>query len=541
MNLLTLLLRSSWQRVAIAVLAGFLSGMSSAGLIALISRGVGGGLGTTATTLAWVFVGLAAIALITSITTRVVLIRLCQDAIFQLQIHLSRQILASELRHLEQLGNARLLATLTEDVQAVSNAVFLLPFMFINGAIVFGCLIYICWLSWSVVLVALGLMVLGLGSSRVLLKRGRAMLALAREDQDSLFQGFRAITDGIKELKLHYHRRQAFLSQELQVAADRFRRHTIAGLNVYAYTESYGKLLFFVAIGLVVFLLPALWAVPTPTIAGFVIAFTYMFGPLDNIVAKMPQITKATVSLRKIQALGLSLRDRAESLTVPAEVQAWDKLQLQGVVHTYHSGQEDKEFSLGPINLQFQPGELVFIVGGNGSGKSTLAKLITGLYTPESGQIWLDQHLITDQNREWYRQHFSTIFADFYLFEQLLGIDRPELDQQVQRYLQQLQLDRKVSIQAGRLSTTALSQGQRKRLALLTSYLDDRPIYLFDEWAADQDPSFKALFYSELLPNLRDRGKTILVITHDDHYFHLADRVIKMEYGQIEYDTGLGE
>ncbi|BDI14299.1 hypothetical protein ANSO36C_01010 [Nostoc cf. commune SO-36] len=144
--------------------------------------------------------------------------------------------------------------------------------------------------------------------------------------------------------------------------------------------------------------------------------------------------------------------------------------------------------------------------------------------------------LISEENREWYRQHFSVVFSDFYLFEELLGLKNSDLDAQAKKYLKQLQLDHKVKVENGQLSTTSLSQGQRKRLALLTAYLEDRPIYLFDEWAADQDPVFKEIFYTQLLPELRSRGKTVLVISHDDHYFHLANRIIKLDYGQIEYD-----
>jgi putative pyoverdin transport system ATP-binding/permease protein len=172
-------------------------------------------------------------------------------------------------------------------------------------------------------------------------------------------------------------------------------------------------------------------------------------------------------------------------------------------------------------------------VGGNGSGKSTLAKLITGLYLPDSGKICLDGTPITNQNRETYRQLFSTVFSDFYLFERLLGIPFENLDIRARTYLEELQLSHKVQVKDGSLSTTELSQGQRKRLALLTAYLDDRPIYLFDEWAADQDPFFREVFYQQILPELKKRDKAVLVISHDDRYFHLCDRLIKLDYGQI--------
>jgi putative pyoverdin transport system ATP-binding/permease protein len=233
----------------------------------------------------------------------------------------------------------------------------------------------------------------------------------------------------------------------------------------------------------------------------------------------------------------LSLHHRAEMPLIPPAINwHWQRLAFKQVTHSYHRENEASQFILGEINLTLQPGELVFIVGGNGSGKSTLAKLITGLYIPESGAIYLDDQVIDAEHREWYRQHFSVVFSDFYLFDRLLGLDQPNLDQQAYDYLQQLQLDRKVTIADGKLSTISLSQGQRKRLTLLTAYLEDRPIYLFDEWASDQDPVFKEVFYRQFLPQLKAKGKTVLVISHDDRYFATADRIIKLDYGQIEYD-----
>jgi putative pyoverdin transport system ATP-binding/permease protein len=202
--------------------------------------------------------------------------------------------------------------------------------------------------------------------------------------------------------------------------------------------------------------------------------------------------------------------------------------------HLHPPGGEEMGFLLGPISLTLLPGQITFIVGGNGSGKSTLAKLITGLYPARTGSIYLDGVPITDENREWYRQHFSAIFSDFYLFDSYLGFNHSDLDQEVQSYLKQLQLDHKVQVRDGVLSTTNLSQGQRKRLALLTAYLEDRPVYLFDEWASDQDPHFRDLFYRQILVRLKELGKAVIVITHDDRYFNLADNIIKLDYGQVE-------
>ena len=537
MNLISFLLRSSWRMVAIAIFTGFISGGSSAALIALISRAAAREPGSSLTTTAWAFVGLAIIALITSIIAQIMLIRLSQNAVLKLRMRLSRQILASELSLLEELGNPKLLATLTEDVQAVANGVFQMPSLFINLAIVLGCMAYITWLSWSVILMVIGLAVVAIASCQWMLNRGKKMLALARADQDILFKHLGSITAGIKELKLHYQRRQVFLERQLLSTVNNFRHHNVIGLTFFAATSSWGQLIFFFALGFVIFVLPNLMAITPQTLSGYILTFTYLVLPMENIINKLPIFSRASIALEKIESLGLSLVNRSESLTIPPQSKSsWQYFQLKNVTHTYRTDEPNSNFILGPVNLKFSPQEIVFIVGGNGSGKSTLAKLITGLYIPEAGSIVWDGESITEQNREWYRQHFAVVFADFYLFEDLLGLEDQNLDSQAEKYLKLLQLDHKVQVKEGKLSTTALSQGQRKRLALLTAYLEDRPIYLFDEWAADQDPFFKEIFYCKLLPYLRDRGKTVLVISHDDHYFHVADRIIKLDYGQVEFD-----
>jgi putative ATP-binding cassette transporter len=212
--------------------------------------------------------------------------------------------------------------------------------------------------------------------------------------------------------------------------------------------------------------------------------------------------------------------------------------------HLQHKGRlgppplrfREKGFQLGPLSLTLKPGELVFVIGGNGSGKSTLAKIITGLYEPQSGEIYLNKTPITQNNLEWYRQHFTAIFSDFYLFESCLGFNDPNLDEKINAYLRKLQLAHKVQAKDGVLSTISLSFGQRKRLALLSAYLEDRPIYLFDEWASDQEPEFRELFYKQILTELKEQGKIVIVITHDDRYFHLADHLIKLDYGKIQFE-----
>ena len=540
MNLIWLLLRASGLQVVVAVFTGLISGGTTARLIALINTTLAQGISPkqATTNSVWFFIALAGIILISSIISQVLLIKISQNAVYSLRLNLSRGILSSELRHLEKLGTPSLLATLSDDVATLSNTVYAIPFICVDIAVIGGCLIYLGFLSGAVFAFTIGFMMIAIGSIQVLINRAGHFLNLAREEQDRLFKHFNAITNGIKELKLHAVRRQQFFSQELQNSAASSRNQNTAALLTFSISTGWGNLLFFALVGLLMFGLPRILSIPSSIVSGYILTLTYMMLPMQSILDKLQALSRASVALQKIDTMGLRLNNNKEGTKKleTNEPTTFYRLQLQEVTHTYPSEQGDTQFTLGPVDITFQPGEVVFIVGGNGSGKSTLAKLITGLYIPESGIVSLNGHIVNDDNREWYRQYFSVVFSDFFLFDRLLGIANPDLDVPAREYLQQLRLERKVRIEGGKLSTTQLSQGQRKRLALLTAYLEDRPIYLFDEWASDQDPTVRDIFYRQILQNLKQRNKTVLVISHDDHYFDEADRIIKLDYGTVEYD-----
>jgi putative ATP-binding cassette transporter len=431
------------------------------------------------------------------------------------------------------------LASLNDDVVAISNALVSIPVLCLHSTILTGCLIYMGWLSWPVLIGVVIFLSIGTFSYQVAVRKAARYLRLAREDQDALFRHLRALTEGNKELKLHRNRRESFMNRVLHTTARSFQRHNVTGSGINTAASGLGQLLFFLLIGLLVFGLPSYANTSTQVLTGYTLLLLYMMSPLEIISFTFPTLFRASIALQKVESLGLSLASKStekDAAEQPEETPEWESLELAGVTHSYYREGENSRFTLGPLDLTILPGELVFLTGGNGSGKTTLAKLLTGLYAPEGGELRLNGQPITDENRDAYRQHFTVVFSDFFLFESLLGLEAPKLDAQARDYLIKLQLDHKLEIKDGVLSTTQLSQGQRKRLALLTAYLEDRSIYLFDEWAADQDPTFKQTFYLQLLPELKARGKTVIVISHDDRYYHVADRIIKLEDGRLEYD-----
>jgi putative ATP-binding cassette transporter len=541
MKILFLLLRKSPVLVVLAIVAGVVSGASNAGLLALMNTAIHTPRPWTHERMVWQFAALCLVLPGARACSAYILATLGQNTVLELRSQLSRRILAAPLLRLEEIGSHRLLAALTQDVTTIVMSMQILPLMFVHGAVVVGSLIYLGWLSGKVLLIVLGFLLVGVVTYQIPMLRANAYQRRARDEADELYGHFRAITGGFKELKLHYPRQDGLI-QGLDVTGRVLKRLSVIAATIYSAAGGWGQLVLFGMIGCIIFLVPSFQAVGLQTMTGYALVLLYMMTPLEVMLESIPHLARAQVSFRKIDELGLSLDEargpalRLPGSPVPAQRTDWGSLELAGVTHAYHREGEDEPFTLGPIDLTVWQGETLFLVGGNGSGKTTLAKLLLGLYAPEAGELRFDGRPVTDANRADYLHQFAAVFSDFYLFESLLGMESPELDALASRYLSRLHLSHKVRVEGGKLSTTALSQGQRKRLALLTAYLEDRPIYLFDEWAADQDPVFKEVFYLELLPELKARGKTVIVISHDDHYYGVADRIVKLDYGRIEYD-----
>jgi putative ATP-binding cassette transporter len=531
-----LTVRFSRTAIGLVILAGMLSGAATAGLIASINAALNRQ--GSSTSLSWGFVGLCAAIPITRFFSNFLLVRLTNRALKELRLEMCKRILSAPLRQLEQIGAPRLLAAITEDIGRIVSGIANIPQLTMNLSLVIGSLVYMGILSWKLLLFVLAAIAVGIATYRLPVLYAQRYFRREREAWDHMFRHLRGITEGTKELKIHGGRRREFVADLLEPTAEALRQHNVAGNTTYDAANAWGQVLFFVVIGVVLFVRPTAES-DMATLAGYTLTLLYIMNPLQSVLSMLPNVGRASLAVQTIEGLGLSLEQ--SSTEVPARGAAesparWREIALAGVEHSYKNERDSETFVLGPLDLTLTPGETIFLVGGNGSGKTTLAKLLLGLYVPERGELCLDGVPVTDQNRDLYRQLFSAVFTDFFLFDRLLGLDGADLGEKGARYLEELHLDRKVQLEGRQLSTLDLSQGQRKRLALLTAYLEDRPIYLFDEWAADQDPYFKNVFYTHLLPDLKARGKTILVISHDDRYYGVADRIVRLEYGKIDSD-----
>jgi putative ATP-binding cassette transporter len=539
-RLISFLVQRSRVTVVVALVLGVLNGVSNVALLALFNIALRGER-YSHSTIIWGFVGLCVFVPLTRFASEVILTRLAQNSLFDLEMRLSEQIAAAPLRHLEEIGPHRLLAVLTQDLPVLTGTLVIFPLLCINISVAIAGLVYLGWLSWIVLLATLGFIIIGITLYQIPAARAAHFIGRARGVSDLLYEHFNSLTSGAKELKLHRRRRGAFVSK-VEAAALSFRRHNTKGLSLYSAAASWGYVLGFALIGMLLFVLPALKEVSAYTLTGYTITLLYLMPPLQVIMSMISNMAIANIAFEKVEGLSEELSTLSAEPELHAQLQpapAFTRLDLIEVTHTYRCEGEKNDFKLGPITLSLFPKEVVFLVGGNGSGKTTFAKLLTGLYAPEEGEMRLDGQAITDENRDSYRQHFSAVFSDFHLFDRLLGLANPELDERARDYLVQLQLNQKVEVKDGVLSTTKLSQGQRKRLALLTACLEDRPICVFDEWAADQDPLFKEVFYYRILPEIKAKGKALLVISHDERYYGVADRIFKLDQGKIDFSNAV--
>lgn len=530
--MLSHLIRQSRSLLLAAAIASVLSGVCGVLLVSRINTALT--IENHTVVLAWTFAGLAVAGMLSRMMSSVLFERLGQHALAELRRYISSRVLATDFRRLEVLGGPKIQSALSEHSTNVAQFFVSLPAILTNSVIVIGCMVYMAMLSWQIFLTAVVMIALGSLGYHLAHLRAIHYLSRASAEQDRLFGHFRSLTEGAKELRLHAGKRRAFKEDVLGESIDAVRRSRALGMSIFVASASWGNFLIYAFIGLVLFVLVGDIPNRTQVMTGFALVFLYMVVPLEVLLLNIPRANLARVAAERIEDITRDLPIISASATkiAPPPI-GFDSLTLRSVTHRYYHEQSDEIFELGPLDLEFQPASVTFLVGGNGSGKTTLAKLLVGLYTPESGEILLDGDRIDIHSLDRYRQLFSAIFSDFHLFERLLELNRPDLDEVGNRLIKRLHLQHKVQVSEGAFTTRALSQGQRKRLALVAACLEDRPFLVFDEWAADQDPVFKDVFYRELLPELKAQGKAILVISHDDRYFHLGDRLLKLEDGRL--------
>lgn len=526
------LLRPHRSLVALAILSGGIGGLAIAALLSAVNRALnaegGPGLG-----LLLAMGGLCLVGLLGELASEIATNTVGQRLIATLREELARKILAAPIAALERYRTHRLVPVLNGDVDVISSFAFVLAPLAIALTICFGCLAYLLILSPPLFLAASAALALSAWGQFMARRRGVAGFFAARDAEDELQKAYRAIGEGAKELRLHRPRRSRLFTQRILATIGDIRDTQIRAINTYVTARILGSALFFLTIGLILALGGGFAG--QGVLSGFVLVLLYMKGPVEQILSILPAVGRAQVAFRRIAALSEEFASPEPNVALDAPgspAMPFRELALSGVSYAFPAVAEAPPFRLGPLDMTVYAGEILFIVGDNGSGKTTLIKLLLGLYEPQSGQVLRDGRAVDPAGRDDYRQTFATVFADDFLFDDLAE-PRPGLAEEAAPLLKRLEIAHKVGIVDGAFTTTDLSTGQRKRLALVQVMLDSRPVAVFDEWAADQDPAFRRAFYEEILPAMRAAGRTIVAISHDDRYFHVADRILRLAEGRI--------
>lgn len=533
------LLRVVYRHYRWPFLGVMLLSLASAGLgigaIAFINRRLIDTAGDPAGVLP-LFLGVVVLLLVVTLASQLALTILGHHFVYGLRGRLVKQILDTDIERLERLGSAELLASLSSDVRNITIAFVRLPELVQGVVLTVGSALYLGWLSSGLLLVTAAWLSVTIAVSSWLVARVYRHLARVRESEDRLYRDYEAIIHGRKELALHRGRARRLFEECYEPNARDYRGQIVRADTYHLSAINWSNIMMLGAIGVVFFLANGLGWASTSVAATYSLTLLFLRTPLLQAIGALPTLMSAQVAFDKIAALELAEPARGFAVAED-EPGDWQTLSLRGVRFTYTDAEGAPGFAVGPLDLTLRRGEMVFLIGGNGSGKSTLAKLLTGLYRPQAGEMRLDDEPLGDAMA--WRQRFSAVFTDFHQFTDLVGpAGAPADPALVEAWLDYLAMRDKLSFDGQCVTNPELSQGQRKRLALLMAVAEERDLLLLDEWAADQDPQFRRVFYRDLLPRLQAMGKTVLAISHDDHYFDHADRLLEMHGGRLSELTG---
>jgi len=530
------------SRRDILVVAG-LSGIANAGLLAIINSAMQQ---TSSSHLqSFRYLVMFAIAfLLYAICFRSTLHRvtvILEEIINHLRVRIADKIRHADLLSLESIDQAEIYNRLTSETRVISESSAMLAASLQASIMLTFAVIYIALLSLPAFFFCFAL--IGSGILAYLRRLRDVSIWMQRTSQQEVqcFNTIRDLLDGFKEVKLNENRSRDLMT-DIRESAETLRSMKIKTGDMFNTNYIMANGVFYITIAAVLFLLPQIVPSYKEDMTQVVTAVLFIIGPLAIVAAGVQALSKCNVAVDNIMQLEQLLDRFAQvrrngAAVVSSLPQDFTEIQMQDLSFQYVDQEGNVLFRVGPLDLTIKRGEILFVMGGNGSGKTTFLKLLTALYSPNTGRLLVDDLPLEEPELGSYRGLFSAIFADFYLFRKLYGVlNIPE--ETIQGLLTQFQLEQKTALVKDHFTNLQLSTGQRKRLAMIVALLEDRPIYIFDEWAADQDPEFRRYFYERLLPTLARRGKTIIAVTHDERYLEIAHRVIKMEFGRIESIVG---
>ena len=457
--------------------------------------------------------------------------------IHKLRVRLMDYIRRAELLPLETIGRAEIVSAINGDTAILTQASNMLAFAVQGALLITLVTIYVAYLSFTAFVLSVVIVGTGAAIFHSKTKQHSAQMREAGMWENRLYDRLSDVLDGFKEVRLNRARSDALYDHAVDVS------RTAANIKIRTQSETYRRMVLlqtslYILLGSVAFVVPLFSsAVAAGSISKAVTALVFIVGACSGLVQSIPIIAAANAAADRLAQLEVKLSE-ITSLTdeIPAEpAKKFTKIEVRDVEFHYPGTSADTVFRVGPFNFTLNAGDLVLLTGGNGSGKSTFMKILAGFYRPASGELLLDGSPVVGDRYEHYRSLITAIFPDFHLFQRLYGIEDPD-PAELTQMLTQFKLQEKTKLTHGEFQTTDLSSGQRRRLALIVAQLENRPLLMLDEWAADQDPEFRRKFYFEFLPALHRAGVTVVAISHDDRYIDEMDvpiRRLQMDEGRF--------
>lgn len=464
------------------------------------------------------------------------LVRFTRSLIYELRSRLIGKIFSTSFQKFEKIDRGRVYTALNDDIDTIGDSANMFVMLITSFITALGAFVYLASIAFWATMLTIFFVVSLCALYYFVSKSTNIYYEKARDSRNQFMRLINGMIDGFKEISLHRNKKLEYKEEVDESSYEFMQKNTVADIK-FVNTFLVGESILILLLACVAFAIPRMFpGIGAGAIMSFIIVLLYLGGSVNQMVSSVPAILRLRIAWRRIMQFLAEIPANLDlQVATPPVASQVQSIRAEGLQFHYHTKNERDAFSIGPINLEVRAGEILFIIGGNGSGKTTLAKLLTGLYHPDEGRVLVDGKVVAGSELS---EYFSAVFNPSFLFERLYNVDAENKQQDINRYLKILNLDEKVRIEENKYSTIDLSGGQRKRLALLQCYLENAPIYLFDEWAADQDPSYRNFFYRTLLPEMKRTGKIVIAITHDDNYFDMADKILKMKDGKLEMYTG---
>ena len=458
------------------------------------------------------------------------LINITNNIVYKQRIELVKLILNSDYQKFTQANDGNVENCLVNDTAIISNFNNIIVGILTNSTTILFCLAYIGSSNKKGLLLISVTVLLAGGMYAYFSKKANTYWNHARTIQNTFYQRIHDLLSGFSELYINNKKRRDYL-KDIENTCQLYRDEISAGSIRFAEVFIIGELMFTIAIAVAAFVIPILLYGNNYNVSSCIFMLLYISGPINGIINAIPNLIQVKISWNRIKQFRYTLNNyrsiTRENKLSDADIQVFEKIEVCNVVFRY-SG--DNNFQIGPLSVSFHKNEISFIIGGNGSGKSSFMKVLTGLCEYQKGSILVNDTIVSSADLG---EMFSAVLSENYLFETLYGVDTKNRMEEIENLLEKLNLEEDVSVIENKFNTLDLSSGQKQRLALMIAYLDDKPIFLFDEWAANQEPNFKKIFYYEILPELKNQGKCVIVVTHDDAYYDIADKIYRMKDGKI--------